>query len=1013
MKNLIRLLSVSILFMVVATTLPGQNNPFAVKTKSASATGFMPKKVQPVPGYTASQASRYSQTAVFKPVSHPMPVFSTEKGIFTNKRYNQHGQLIFLSGELPGAIRLDLKSAENLEAACFEYLEAIQADLRMKDARNEFIIRSQQYDELGISHVKLQQVYQGIPIFGGEIYLHSSGNQIGLYNGNAYPTPTLNNVTPSVDAFQAQLTVIMDVSKHAIYRELNENQKTLLNYNGPIHELVVYHKDRDPRQQFLAWHVTIRPNFIERWEYFIDAKTGFIIHFYNNTHYDGDVTATGTDLNGVNRTVHAYLEAGTYYMVDVSRSMFNPQNMEGTMRVYDANYTSPSLPGFNPGVASSSNNTWGPKVISSQYNAGLTYEYFRTTHSKNSWNNKGGSILSIVNATEDNGSGMDNAYWNGVCVVYGNGATYFKPLAGALDVSAHELGHAFDEGSANLEYQNESGALNEAFSDIAGAVVERQNWKIGEDIVKTSYFPTGCLRDMSNPHNGGTSLGDPGYQPAHVNEMYIGTNDNGGVHINSGIINNVFYRYVTAVGMEKGEKTFFRTLFNYLTRSSQFIDCRLAVIQSAKDLYGDGSAEVNAAKAAFDAVGIVDGSGGNYQNQLPVNPGQDYILSYDMATADPTTLYVSSTAGSNYIPISETQLVNKPSIVDNGSLALFIGADKKMHAITLGGTYEENIIQDEPIWSNVAISKDGTKIAAVTESVDSAIYIYSYQKEEWVKAHLYNPTTQVGVVTNNVLYADALEWDYTGEYIMYDAYNQMNSSTSGQNVDYWDISFMQVWDNASSDWGTGDVFKLVSGLSEGISIGNASLSKNSPTICAFDYLDANTNYVSVLASNLETGDFIEVFNNGTTLGYPNYSKLDDQIIFSALYQGSPVIATIAMQPDKIHPASATANVLIPDAKWGVWFTQGNRPLAVDEIKPQTGIRIYPNPASEMINIVFDQKQTGPITIEIFDIRGVRIYTNDFTSSDAITIDGADWNPGLYLLKAVGADFSLIRKIVMQ
>jgi len=71
-------------------------------------------------------------------------------------------------------------------------------------------------------------------------------------------------------------------------------------------------------------------------------------------------------------------------MVDVSKPMYNPQNQEGTMRTYDANYTSPSVPGFNPGISTTTNNVWGPKVISSQYNAGVTYEYFRTTHNKNS-----------------------------------------------------------------------------------------------------------------------------------------------------------------------------------------------------------------------------------------------------------------------------------------------------------------------------------------------------------------------------------------------------------------------------------------------------------------------------------------------------------------------------------------------------------------------------------------------------------------------------------------------------
>ncbi|MDP1623945.1 MAG: M4 family metallopeptidase [Bacteroidales bacterium] len=1010
MKNRLHVLTAFFLFMAMVVTVAGQNNPFAVKSKSQTTTGFMPKQIQSIPGFSAA-TGRMPNVPAFHPVSHPLPAMLQSQKSFGEKYYNQNSQVIFLSGKIPGQNNKDLKSTPNLETACFEYLTAIQADLRIKDAPDEFMLKSVQTDDLGMTHVKMQQVYRGIPIYGAEIYLHADDDQIGLFNGNPYPTPTIADLNPSVSAYHAQLAAIMDVSKRTDYYELNDGQKLILTYNEPVSELIIYPKDRDPRKQYLAWHITVRPNFVERWEYFIDAKTGSVIHFYNNTHCDGDVTATGPDLNGVNRTIHAYQQGGTYLMIDVSKPMYNPQNQEGTMRTYDANYTSPSAPGFNPGVATSSNNTWSPKVISSQYNAGVTYEYFRTTHNKNSWNNKGGSVLSVINATENNGSGMDNAYWNGVCIVYGNGASQFKPLAGALDVSAHELGHAYDEASANLEYQNQSGAMNEAFSDIAGAVVERLNWKIGEDIVKPGIFPGGCLRDMSNPHNGGSSFSDPGYQPANVSEMYTGTEDNGGVHINSGIINFAFYKYVSVVGMEKGEMTFFRALFQYLTRSSQFIDCRLAVVQSAKDLYGDGSAEVNAAKSAFDAVGIMDGSGGNYQNQLPVNPGQDYILAYNTYSGDPNTLYLSSTTGTNFVAISQTPSVNKPSIVDNGSVAVFIGSDKKMHAITLGAQPQESIIQDEAIWSNVAISKDGSLIAAVTEFQDSAIYIYSYQKSEWVKAHLYNPTTQQGVVTNNVLYADALEWDYSGEFIIYDAYNQMNSSTSGQNVDYWDISFMRVWNKASANWGNGDIFKLVSGIPEGISIGNPSLSKNSPAVCAFDYLDGSTNTVSVLASNLETGDFVEVYNNGSTLSYPNYSKLDDKIIFTAFYSGSPVIAEIAMSPDKIHPASSNAYVLISEAKWGVWFAQGNRPLGVAEAKLQVGLNIYPNPAHNLVNVSFEPTLNEPFTIEIYDSRGVCVFSSNYSPASEIALDISAFSKGLYMLKAVGKSFSVTRKIV--
>lgn len=1009
----------TLLFICIACLIIGwlsanaQPAPFAPKAKTSIRTGFMPATMQPVPFLPGKTIMRGKGAATFTPKPLSIPALKVIRGSFGERRTGEHGQVIYLSGEVPGASLADHAGDHAAVDAAYTFLEAVKNDLRVKNVRNEFSLLKQMEDETGMVHIKMQQEYMGIPVYYGQVWLHAIDGKIGLFNGNPYPTPSTAITTARIDASVAAATAFSDVTGKSVLQEFTPSQQEMLQHNGPVTVMVFYHKDRDPRQEYLAWHVTLRPNFIERWEYFIDAVTGKVIHCYNNTHTDGDVTASGPDLNGVNRTIHAYLQAGTYYMMDISKPMYNPQNQEGTMRTYDANYSSPSVPGFNPAIATSSNNSWSPKVISSQFNAGVTYEYFRTTHSKNSWNNQGGSILSVINATEDNGTGMDNAYWNGVCIVYGNGNTHFKPLAGALDVSAHELGHAYDEASANLEYQYQSGAMNEAFSDIAGAVVERQNWKIGEDVAKTTYFPTGCLRDMSNPHNGGSSLSDPGYQPAHVNEMYTGSQDNGGVHINSGIINFAFYKYATAVGMDKGEKTFFRALFNYLTRSSQFIDCRLAVVQSAKDLYGDGSAEVNAARTAFDEVGITDGSGGNYQNPLPVNPGQDYILCYNTDLFDVNTLYISNTSATNFTPISQTVLANKPSITDDGSVAVFIGNDKRMHAIDLSSPYDEWVLQNEPIWSNVAVSKDGTMIAAVTEYQDSAIYIYSFAKAEWVKAHLYNPTTQQGVVTNNVLYADALEWDYSGEFVMYDAYNQMNSQSTGQNVDYWDISFIHVWDQNTSDWGTGQIFKLVNGLPEGVSIGNPSLSKNSPSVCAFDYFDDESGDVTILAANLETGDFVEVFANGTQLGYPNYSKLDDKILFSATYQFLPVIAYIEMLPDKIHPASTTAWVMINQAKWGVWYATGERPLAVTEPGKDLLVRVYPNPAISRVFIDFGEPVTGEVFVDLFDLQGKKIHSSSYTSMARLDLDLSGFSAGLYLLKVYSRDFEVTRKVLLR
>mgnify|MGYP006178682571 CR=1 FL=1 len=77
-----------------------------------------------------------------------------------------------------------------------------------------------------------------------------------------------------------------------------------------------------------------------------------------------------------------------------------------------------------------------------------------------------------------------------------------------------------------------------------GGLIDRSNWILGEDVVNPAIFPTGALRSLQDPHNGGSSLNDPGFQPKHVNEQYSGTNDNGGVHINSGIPNHAFYLFI-------------------------------------------------------------------------------------------------------------------------------------------------------------------------------------------------------------------------------------------------------------------------------------------------------------------------------------------------------------------------------------------------------------------------------------------------------------------------------------
>lgn len=205
---------------------------------------------------------------------------------------------------------------------------------------------------------------------------------------------------------------------------------------------------------------------------------------------------------------------------------------------------------------------------------------------------------------------------------YGDGdGTTFTPLV-TLDICGHEMTHGITERTAALVYSGESGALNESFSDVFGAMVERyvrgesaSTWKIGEE----AYTPTtagDALRYMDNPHLAGKAGYTSDDDPDHYSERYTGTSDNGGVHINSGIANNAFYLVakggthhksgvtVTGIGADDAAKIWFRALTSYMTSTTDFAGARAATLQAATALFGQGSAQYSSVAQAWTAVGV-------------------------------------------------------------------------------------------------------------------------------------------------------------------------------------------------------------------------------------------------------------------------------------------------------------------------------------------------------------------------------------------------------------------------
>lgn len=1010
----------------LAAQQPAAALPSKQKTAPAPARSGMPA-LNPVPADMRFDAPPVFQQPAYRPMTLVRPQLQPA-GMHEVQQDPATGEALMIRSTGVAAAARAVDTEAQLHAAVFEYLGDVRALMRVRQPAEEFAAVRTETDALGHRHVRLRQYAQGVEVYGAEIVVHFAPGGEVLLNGRWRPSPVLASVQPALQAAQAVQLALQDAAQHTHVQPADPAVDALLGSSEPRSTLVAFFPKGQPEPR-LAWYIVLYPNLLRRYEYIVDAQTGEVLQHIDHTCALGPVTGSGTDLGGTVRQLRLFNANGTNYLIDASKNMYTgPSNAlpdfgKGIIATLDMNNSSLQNPTITY-ITSNNVNAWNNKAVSAHFNAGLSYDYFKSTFNRNSINNQGGDMISMINVPDDDGGGLDNAFWNGRAMFYGNGRTAFTPLARSLDVAGHEMTHGVVETTSNLEYQGESGALNESFADIFGVMIDRDDWLLGEEVVKLAAFPSGALRSMQDPHNGGSSLNDNGWQPRHMNEKYTGTQDNGGVHINSGINNFAFFKVATAIGKDKAEQIYYRALTLYLTRSSQFIDCRLAVVRAASDLHGANSAEVNACKSAYDQVGILDGSGGNYEFQLPVNPGQDFIVSMDLTPGTSTYHYISSTTGTSFQALSNTQPRNKMSVTDNGQVGYFVGTNNHIYGLFMNPSNPGQVqVSNQPEWDNVAISKDGNRLAAVSNSVDTSIYIFNLAANPitGVKYRLYNPTTAPGGLNaGGVLYADAIEWDYTGEYLMYDAFNRITNST-GTDIEYWDVNFLRAWNRSANTFGDGTITPLFSYLPEDVSIGNPVFSKNSPSVIAFDYIEETASGVDyfILASNIERGDVGAIFDNSANqlLGYPCYSKLDNKIIFNVKSTaGNEVIGSINLQADKIN-STGNASLLIDLGKWGVWYSTGTRNLNVSNEDPaaqQLQALVFPNPFRGQLTVEYSPAPGSRLEGALYDLMGRQVAVLEHQAGSLrYTLETSRLPAGAYLLRLRDGEQTAALRVIRE
>jgi Zn-dependent metalloprotease len=246
--------------------------------------------------------------------------------------------------------------------------------------------------------------------------------------------------------------------------------------------------------------------------------------------------------------------------------------------------------------------------------SGATYDFFYEIFQRNSIDGMGMRLDSTVHF----GRRYDNAFWDGNQMVYGDGdGKLFNRFTISIDVIGHELTHGITQNEAKLVYRGQPGALNESFSDVFGSMIKQRvkkqtvdqaDWLIGQGLL-TANVKGVALRSMKEP---GTAYNDPTLgkdpQPGHMRNLYKGTADNGGVHINSGIPNRAFYLAASEIGgyaWEKTGKIWYVALTERLRARSTFAQAANVMIVIAGELYGRDSKEQAAVRKAWQTVGVI------------------------------------------------------------------------------------------------------------------------------------------------------------------------------------------------------------------------------------------------------------------------------------------------------------------------------------------------------------------------------------------------------------------------
>lgn len=452
-------------------------------------------------------------------------------------------------------------------------------------------------DADGSEHVRFHRTYKDAPVLGGDLVTHRLKNdpskRISVASSNIIDV----DVTELVSKERA--TQIASAAFQGKYVGTRSARK------------VIFNAKQEPR---VAWEiiqsgVSARGLMIEK-KIFVDARRAIVLAQWDQLQ---SVAAQGQGFHSGTVNLNVTASGSQFLLKDSTRGNTLTGDLLQTERADVPPPVSSPTTLFGDGNLNPMS-----LAVDAQFGAALTWDYFLNIHGRKGTSNDGRGVKSRINY----GVNYGNAFYDPLCdcVTYGSGDGQFLNATTGLDVVAHEICHGLTTHTADLLYWSESGGLNEATSDIFGAMVEFHanipsdppDYILGEKVVVRETLGEG-LRFLYNPNLDGFS---PNCYTDAVADMEV--------HSSSGIGNHFFYllaegsnpasplppsptcnnSQLKGIGRQKAARIWYRALITYMTSTTDYRGARLATIRAANDLFGKASPESTSVAAAWAAVGL-------------------------------------------------------------------------------------------------------------------------------------------------------------------------------------------------------------------------------------------------------------------------------------------------------------------------------------------------------------------------------------------------------------------------